>query len=368
MRVSLITRHAITNYGSLLQTLATQIVIERLGHTCEVVNYIRADENYRQHERTLLKRKPEWNRNPIKRGIYLALRQPESRLSGRRFAKERNRLLHLSQLYSSMEELTQKPPAADLYLTGSDQVWGPVENGDYDSAYCLSFVPDAARKASFAASFGRDTLTEEQMQFFRRWLGQFQRITVREDSAVSLIEEMGFEAERVLDPTLLLDAEDWARFMTPLRRKPYVLVYQIHQNPALGLYAKKVADAMHLPLVRISTSLHQMTQKGKLVWCPPIGAFLSYIKNAACLITDSFHGTAFAINFETPFVEVLPQNHTETRNKDVLAWTGLTDRIVTDVNNTSIAVKRPNFECARRTLSEQRIRTIEIFKSILEQE
>lgn len=365
MRVSLITRHAITNYGSLLQTLATQIVIERLGHTCEVVNYIRADENYRQHERTLLKRKPEWNRNPIKRGIYLALRQPESRLSGRRFAKERNRLLHLSQLYSSMEELTQKPPAADLYLTGSDQVWGPVENGDYDSAYCLSFVPDAARKASFAASFGRDTLTEEQMQFFRRWLGRFQRITVREDSAVSLIEEMGFEAERVLDPTLLLDAEDWERFMTPLHRKPYVLVYQIHQNPALGLYAKKVADAMHLPLIRISPSLHQMTQKGKLVWCPPIGSFLSYIKNAACLITDSFHGTAFAINFETPFVEVLPKNNTGTRNREILELTGLTDRILTDDAATCFALRPVDFTKARCFLNRERQFALDMIARIL---
>ena len=78
MKVSVITRHAITNYGSLLQAMATQRVIEELGHNCEIIDYIREDESYSQHEKTLLKRKKEWNRNPIKKGLYLAIRQPES--------------------------------------------------------------------------------------------------------------------------------------------------------------------------------------------------------------------------------------------------------------------------------------------------
>lgn len=110
MKIAVITRHAITNYGSLLQALATQITIEKLGYECETVNYIRTDESYKNHEKTLLKRKTEWNRNPIKKFVYLLLRQPESYLAGKKFEHEQERYLKLSKLYASQEELIMVDP------------------------------------------------------------------------------------------------------------------------------------------------------------------------------------------------------------------------------------------------------------------
>lgn len=365
MKVSVITRHAITNYGSLLQALATQTVIEQLGHTCEIIDYIREDETYTRSERTLLRQKPEWNRNPLKRFAYLALRQPWSVLSGRRFEKEREKLLKLSRLYSSPEELREEPPAADIYLTGSDQVWGPVEDGSYDSGYCLSFAPEEAKKASYAASFGHAELTEEQKTYFRKWLCRYDRLTVRETSAVKLLEGLGLCAEQVLDPTLLLDAQYWSRFMKPIRKKRYILVYQIHHDEALGEYARKVAKSRHLPLIRISASFHQFFREGKLVWCPPVGEFLSYIRNAECLITDSFHGTAFAINFNTPFVEVLPKNNTGTRNMSILSLTGLSDRILKDQSDMELPFTKMDFEFANHVLAENRKRSLAVLESML---
>ena len=99
MKVAVITRHAITNYGSLLQAYSTQKVIESLGHSCEIIDYIRADESYREHEKTLLKRKPNWYSNPLKRMLYLALREPESIAAGKKFEKERKEILNLTRLY-----------------------------------------------------------------------------------------------------------------------------------------------------------------------------------------------------------------------------------------------------------------------------
>ena len=93
MKIAVITRHAITNYGSLLQAFATQVTIEKLGYECEIINYIRKDESYKNHEKTLLKRKTEWNRNPIKKIVYLLLRQPESCLAGKKFECEQNKYL-----------------------------------------------------------------------------------------------------------------------------------------------------------------------------------------------------------------------------------------------------------------------------------
>lgn len=146
-----------------------------------------------------------------------------------------------------------------------------------------------------------------------------------------------------------------------------MLVYQLHNDEKLGRYAKRVADEMNLPLVRISASFHQITREGKFVWCPEMGQFLSYIKNATCMITDSFHGTAFAINFNTPFVEVLPNNNTGTRNMSILRMTGLSHRILRDEEDIQLAKNKVDFTEANEVLKEKRIESLEILKKMIEE-
>lgn len=239
MKVAVITRHAITNYGSLLQAIATQKVIENLGYSCEIIDYIRDDESYRNHEKTLLARKSEWNRNPLKKILYLALRQPESIVAGKKFEQEQKKYLKLTRRYSSCNQLDKDKPIADVYMTGSDQVWGPVENGTYDSSYCLSFTDDIDKRIAYAASFGRLEMSSEREKYFERWLGRYNHLSVREDSAMELLNNMGFDANQVLDPTLLLGGSIWKEYMKPIKAKEYVLVYQIHNDKRVGKYAKK---------------------------------------------------------------------------------------------------------------------------------
>ncbi len=364
MKVSVITRHAIANYGSLLQAFATQKMLENLGHECEIVDYIRDDESYRQHEKTLLKQKKEWNNNPIKKALYLLMRQPESVKAGKRFEKERNELLNLSDRYTNPMALNNNPPAADIYMTGSDQVWGPVANGTYDDSYLLSFT--AGKKIAYAASFGHTEMTEELKDYYKKWLTKYNSIAVREDSAVEILKDMGINSFQVLDPTLLLDKEIWKEYLLPIKKKKYILAYQLHNDKKLGEYAKKVAKSKGLPLIRVSASFHQITREGKFKWCPKLGEFLSYVANAECMITDSFHGTAFAINFNTPFVEVLPNNKTGTRNMSILNLTKLTDRVLKDFNDTELANKEIDFSYANSVIEEQRRHSINVLKEMLE--
>lgn len=365
MKVAVITRHAIANYGSLLQAFATQKVVEKLGYSCEIIDYIRDDESYRNHEKTLLARKKEWNNNPVKKLLYLALRQPESIATGKRFEKEQKRYLNLTQRYSSQNQLSKGKPIADVYMTGSDQVWGPVEDGSYDSSYCLSFTEKSDKRIAYAASFGRVDMSPRQEEYFKRWLGRYDHIAVREDSAIDLLKTMGIEADQVLDPTLLLNESFWTEYMAPIKAKNYILVYQIHNDKRVGEYAKKVAVSMGLPLIRISASFHQITREGKFIWCPSTGEFLSYIKNAKCLITDSFHGTAFAINLHTPFVEVLPNNNTGTRNLSILKVTGLNGRILDRDGDTTLAEKPIDFAKTEKLLEEKRKESIALLNRMI---
>lgn len=366
MKAAVITRHGISNYGSLLQAMATQQVIEDLGHTCEIIDYIRNDESYMQHEKTLLKRKPEWNDNPVKRMMYLAVRQPAGIAAGKYFEKAQKKYLHLSKRYTTWEQLDRDRPKADVYITGSDQVWGPVENGSYDSSYCLSFTEESDRRIAYAASFGHTDMTPELENYYKKWLSRYESIAVREDSAVEILRNMGIQAVQVLDPTLLLDASYWSRYTQPIREGKYLLIYQLHNDRRLDEYAEKAAASTKLPLIRISASLHQISRKGKFVWLPETGQFLSYIKNAECLITDSFHGTAFAINFHTPFVEVLPDNNTGTRNMSILKMTGLTDRILTNVNDTALAERKIDYTEADRILADKRKESLGILRRMIE--
>ena len=363
MKVGVITRHAITNYGSLLQAYATQTAVEEMGFECEIIDYIRSDESYRTHEKTLLRRKPEWNNNPVKKLLYLALRQPESILSGRKFEKERGKYLKLSKLYETRESLSRDCPMADVFMTGSDQVWGPTEDGSYDDNYCLSFA-GGAKKIAYAASFGHTDMTKELSDYYKKYLGTYSHIAVREASAVNIIEELGYSAQQVLDPTLLFDKSFWGPKTADIKKKDYILVYQLHNDSKLGEYAKEVAKKKNLPLIRISTAYHQMNRPGKFIWCPDISEFLGYVKNASLMITDSFHGTAFAINFNTPFVEVLPNNNTGTRNVSILSLTGLSDRILTD-SNKNIDEIPVDFTHANEVLCKERERSRKVLTDML---
>lgn len=366
MKVAVITRHAISNYGSLLQAIATQQMIEQLGHICEIIDYVREDESYFKYEKTILASKSNWNNSVIKKALYLLLRQPESIIAGKKFEKEQRNYLKLTRRYVTYDELLEDKPIADIYMTGSDQVWGPVANGVYDNVYCLSFTNETEKTISYAASFGHTDMTAELEEYYKEWLNRYDHISVREESAEEILKKMGIEALQVIDPTLLFASSYWDTYIKPIKQKNYVLVYQIHNDRRVGEYASKVAKAKGLKLIRISASLHQMIREGSFVWLPEIGEFLSYIKNADCMITDSFHGTAFAIIFNTPFVEVLPNNNTGTRNMSILKMTGLSNRILKSNNDVELAGKKIDFAEVNGILAKKRDESVRILKSMIE--
>lgn len=366
MKIAVITRHSIINYGSLLQAYATQKVLENLGYSCQVIDYIRKDETYYNREKTLLAGKPKWNKDPVRRFVYLGLRQPESILAGKRFEKYQNKYLNLTRRYCSFEELKKDKPEADVFMTGSDQVWGPIENGSYDDCYFLSFTDDSDRRISYAASFGRTDLSHANIELFQKWLPRYEKISVREDSAVEILGNMKIAAMQSLDPTLLLDRTHWDKLTKNVPVDEYILIYQIHNDRRLGKYAKKVADKLGIKLIRVSPTFHQIASEGKLVWCPDPSMFLSYVKNAKCMITDSFHGTAFAINFNTPFVEILPENKTGTRNMSILRLIGLEERILRDNEDVALALNPIDFREANKLLQDERTKSLSILKSMIE--
>ena len=366
MNVKVITRHGPSNYGSILQAIATVKAVESLGHTCQIIDYQRKDERGLKSILAALAKKPEWKSNPLKKGAYIVLRWPMEQLAQGRFDSFRRQHLPLTERYSDYASL--KNVDADVYMTGSDQVWGPVATDKFDPAYFLDFAAGKKRVA-YAASFGRTQFDQFTIEQYKKLLEGYNSIAVRENAAVETIKGMNLPApDQVLDPTLLLNADEWSHLISDGDKAPegeYILVYQIHNNPALDEYARKLSEHTGKPLYRISPSLHQIRRGGHFIWLPTLGKFLATIKNASLMVTDSFHGTAFAINFNTQFVEILPNNGTGSRNQSILALTGLSDRVITAPEDFETPARQIDFNAVNKILCQVRQKSMDILKKMI---
>lgn len=367
-KVLVITRHAIANYGSLLQAIATQKVVEDLGYECKIIDYIRKDEYRANSTVTIAKTKDKIRKNPILFALYCLVRFPENVIINGKFERMRKKLLPMTKLVQTKEELKNNLEKADIYMTGSDQVWGPILYGGYEWAYMLDFAPEDKKKVAFAASFGKMDIDKETAEAMRIYLKRYDSIAVRENQADKLLRSWGLNSTQVIDPTLLINAQGWKKLLNYSDNKKkgkYVLIYQIHNNKKLSQYAENFAKKMNLPLIRVSAMLHQCFKGGKFVAVPDLTEFLTYINNAAYLVTDSFHGTAFAINLNTPFVTLMPETGTSARNISLLELTGLTNQIAKDVNDFHVLDSEVDFTEANRILEEERAKSIDVLKAML---
>lgn len=368
MKVDVITRHSVPNYGSLLQAYATQSVIEELGCKAEIINYTRYDERYKNLVKSLLKGKI-WDNNFVMRTIYKIIQTPNYARMYTKFEKYRKDFLKESKLeYGSLKELKENIPHADVYCSGSDQIWGKIGTVEYDESYFLKFVKDKTKKCiAYSSSFGKEKLDENLEKNLSKLLDNYSEILVREDTAKYILKKHGFNnVEQVLDPTLLLTKKQWEILANRVENKykKYVLVYQLHDNKNFNKYAKEFSKKTGLKLLRISPSIYHITRSGKLIYLPNQYEFLSLFKNAEYILTDSFHATVFSIIFNRKFIDVLPEK-TSTRIVSLLKLVGLQERILNDYNDFSFVNKEINFVDCNKILEQERKRSINLFKNAI---
>jgi hypothetical protein len=369
MNIKVITRHGPSNYGSLLQSIATVAVLKQLGHSVRIIDYQREDERGVSMIMTQVSQKSKFS-SPLKRVAYILTRYPIEKYAQIKFDAMRKRLLPLTKRYSTHDGLCNIE--ADLFVTGSDQVWGPMMNGRLDTAYFLDFVEANKRKIAFSASFGKQTINSEMGSCFYHLLSGYDGIAVREDTAVQLLEKWGLKncVGQVLDPTLLLNCLDWQKELQLDKKdsstsEKYILLYLIHNYPEHSRYAVEFAKRKGMKLVRVNPFFHQILSGGRFICCPQVERFVSLIKNATYMVTDSFHGTCFAINFNIQFLEMLPLNGTSTRNTSILHLVGLSNRIVTDYNVFTYADTIINYQDVNSILNVEREKSFKVLKMLL---
>lgn len=370
MNIKVITRHGPSNYGSLLQSIATIKAIEKLGHTAEIIDYQRKDERGLSMVLTQLRQKGKYG-NPLKKLAYILVRYPIEKYAQVKFDKMRKRWLKMTKRISCYDALHELD--ADVFMTGSDQVWGATMNGQYDIAYFLDFVKDGRKKVSYAASFGKIKFDAYTEKAYKEMLSKYEKIAVREDSAVKMMQDWGLSncIGQVLDPTLLLSKEEWESTLISQEldkkysAKKYILLYLIHNYPEHSAYALRFAKAHNMELIRVNPFLHQARNGGKFICCPDVSEFLALIKNATYMLTDSFHGTCFAINFNVQFVELLPLNATSARNQSILELTKLKDRIVVNYDDYSFVSNQIDYDAVDERLRFERDKSIALLEKII---
>lgn len=353
MKIDIITRHAVANYGSILQAYATQKILQDLGYDTEIINYIRPDEYGKNISRTMLKRNKKWNSNAILRFIYLTLQTPIYNGSFNKFCEFRKRLLKETKLCSSDNEL-RNLPEADIYCTGSDQVWGPVGNVSYDNNYFLTFAPEEKKCVSLASSFGCDCLENKLLNDLPELLNKYSAITVRESVAEHILSGLGIKSRQLMDPTLLLSRADWEELCSEnIKKRGYVLTYQLHDDKRLEKYAEEFAKRVGRPLIRISISWFYRFKSGNFVFMPTPEEFLAYFRNCDYVITDSFHATVFSILFNKKFVDILPKN-TGKRITSLLEMLGLEERAVYNYADFEAGQNEINYSIVNEKLEQKR--------------
>lgn len=355
-KVEVITLHRIVNYGSVLQAYATQKVLEKKGCEVEFIDYYPE----RMHMFGMLKRiknkSNKLGKSFLLRTIARIVMLPSYIKRFYVFKKFIKNNLNMSTItYQNEQQLRKNPPIADYYCTGSDQVWNAGWNEKIDTPFFLDFETNGKKCFSYAASFGKSKLEDWEKEGTKKLLSKYSYLSMREKSGVEIVNDLGFNnAINVLDPTLLLNKEDWGKLASnKYKNQKYIFVYNLNRNDKIDKYAEKLAKAKKLKIYYVSYAFHEFYKRGKMKCNVRVEDFLALIKNAEYVITDSFHATAFSINFNTQFMIVFPEKYS-TRVENILKITGLESRIVRDYNDISLADEKIEFSLANLKLKEER--------------
>lgn len=310
MKVGILTFHNAHNYGAVLQAFALKKKIAELGHDTEIINY----QNKELKQKYAYKLSIHYNVRD-----FLSVQRIKKKAREKKmlpciqdtWERQWNRferfiddvLLNHKKIEYRLKELEGED--WDCLVVGSDQVWTGWITGGLDPVYLLDFSTKA-KKISYAASLFKGEFRKAEERTFKRCLSKFNHISVRETKLEESIKrQLGLKAVTVLDPTLLLNREDYLPLVseTALMQEKYVFAYFVSESTALLNSARKAAQYLGLELIELHYYKHDLENENYIADAGP-NEFLWYIQNAEYVITDSFHGTIFSIIFQKNFYSI----------------------------------------------------------------
>ena len=338
---------AVKNYGSMLQAYATQQYIKKLGLDYEIIQYNKKHDLAFYINSCLKLFNSNFRKEVFRRIAYeKSLKKNKNfkqKLNVRNLKFEEFQKSHFSKLSdvcSSYLQLQAKGKELPAYLVGSDQLWLPA--GLSTNFYNLNFTDESAVRISYATSFGVSKIPFYQKKRTAAFLQRMQYLSVREQRGVEIVSNIAEKkAELVVDPTLLLTANEWASFIPKIENcyGDYIFVYFIGNNPE---HRQAVIDLRNKTGLRVVALTHIdefiASDEGLYDETPfDVGPseFVNLIRNAKYVCTDSFHGSVFSIIHEKQFVifdrfSDKSKNSTNARICSLCSILGLTSRRYTE--------------------------------------
>lgn len=357
MRIAFITVHVGTNVGSNLQAIATSVVLKKAGHDPVLINYIPDRVTYSRYWKNA--------RKSVKAFAFGLLDFMRFHYLKKKFAKYQKSYCQLTEPIYYNDDFSKKIPDADLYLTGSDQVWNFKHNEGYDGHYFFDGIK--GNKASYASSIGMESLSEEQSLLLKKALSEYKIISVRENKAVSILEDLNIHSTQLIDPTLMLNRDEWSKYMSKrMVKDPYILVYipyNIADIEQIYKTVRKVANLKKLKIITFSWAYRPIKYADKTIFYASPGDFLSLMYYADYVVTNSFHGTAFSINLNKNFWVYAPSKFS-SRVSSIIQLLELESRMI-DGEITENAIEESiDYEMVNRKLDFERERALSFLKSL----
>lgn len=330
-KVLYITIHFGANFGSVLQSIATYETLNKLGYDSALINYIPRRFSWSKY----------FNAKGFLRKIYRIIHAPVEFTNRYIYMSFLRKYVRMTDLINPDKNFYEVCPPADIYMSGSDQVWNSKHNLGIDLHYYFDGFPVNSKIISYASSIGQETVSNEEYCEIRRLLSTYSAISVREKSAANIIESMGYKVTHLLDPTFMLTSEEWGKFM-PKRiiSKPYILIYapyDVRNTEIIYKSANNIAKSKRLKIVTFSWGIKSEVKADKTIHFADPGDFLSLMYYADYVITTSFHGTAFSINLNKQFFVYYPTGFS-TRIESILELCALRDRVLQD--NEELTLER----------------------------
>lgn len=365
-KIGLVTCY-VNNYGACLQAYALEKTLTKFNYQVEIIKYTPV---YEVKEKAFIRRILFWLRQ-----IYRCIKYKKYSYhfkTIKHFDKFRKKYLVFSNENYSNESELYNFLKYDAYVTGSDQLWNPtIHNNAHNKIYFLDFVKEGKIKIAYAPSIGIPKFPSEELEKEAvKMLSSFDFLSCREKTGADYIQTItGKSCLNVLDPTLLISKEEWQTFCGPrIIKKNYVFIYRFGETPEEEKMLSEIVKNTDKDIYCLPMSLNDFSKKYKTVKpCGP-AEFVNYIRYADCVITDSFHATAFSINLNTPFFCLLrcldtDKNNMNSRITDILAKFNLNDRLVFSNTNIKNILSKPiDFSISNTLLNNFRTNDIELLK------
>ena len=333
-KASIITVHVGANFGSNLQAIATSETLKSIGCNPLLINYVPQRVSKTYYWKTAFK-------NPV-RLVWRILRAPVFYKNHNIYNKFLAKYCRMSKPIYDGDDFVEKCPLADVYITGSDQVWNSHHNQGFNSRYYFDGID--GKKVAYASSFGVSKLPEQEYKEAKKLL------------------KMGYQAVQLLDPTFMLDADGWEKYSSKrIISEPYILVYipyNIADKDLIYKSVRRIAKKNYLKVVTFSWGWMKDKYADITIRFANPGDFLSLMLYAEFVITNSFHGTAFSINLNKQFWVYMPTGFS-TRISSILDLCGLRGRLLDQLITDEQIDKSIDYEPVNEILKSERRKSID---------